>query len=538
VSSPSVGVQAFSVSGATTNAASTSSNSNTSTTSTSNKQVFSSQINLEAPSSVLPPSITPLSASSITSPSSLLIVTPNAGDVSSIAAPGSSVPSVGITPSSGASTVVPPSGSVNDPTSSVTPPGGSSGAIVPPGGISTKKTSDDEISPFGYYDGSGNCQEGPQAECRTTNNLQEENEILERKVANGTASPYQQLELARNRAQIQLRKLMGNDRVGDEAFNELHASSLLTGYADNGGRLQGQLSIAIEANFWNQLALDIKTNVLEREDIPNLIWFAKEHVVEWDADGKPYFFRWNPRLGIDVPLVFDLPGGSPFFVNGNPRELNSRLNWVTAGFLSSAFGGWNPSDYRKTVLDGNTLGKGGFVESKCRHPALNKPSGNMPVSEPGYNVDPTTGKKYPFPLNGDINTNILIAQNKAKEYSWFTTQQKFEWFQGIIATNRPWDFKNWGPGKGNYPYEDYGNFMYGAVGSALGISPVTLHRAAGFTQTTSGFGYRSPNKIAIGSPEVFGPPYSYSSSDGAFGDDPKDFYWIQLGISYYKSDCY
>jgi Pretoxin HINT domain len=150
-----MGMQSFSISSATSNASNNASTQPSTTTSSNQTQSFSSQINLEAPSSVLPPTLTPLSASSITAPSSLQIVTPNAGEVSSIVAPGSGVPVIGTTPASGSSSIVPPSGSVSDPTSGVIPPGGSSSAVQPPAGSGSGSSA---VQPLYWMNVNGNCR--------------------------------------------------------------------------------------------------------------------------------------------------------------------------------------------------------------------------------------------------------------------------------------------------------------------------------------------------------------------------------------------
>jgi hypothetical protein len=157
----------------------------TSTTSTQPSQ-FSSQIPLQAPSSVLPPSITPFAASSIVAPSSLTPILPNAGDVTAIQPPGSNaIPSVGASPSSGASGIVPPSGSVSNPSRPVLPPSGS-GGVNPPVGTVIEGSSDEEVKPLTLGIGAdGRCSViidlnplfglTPQADSCTAHDLEEAN---------------------------------------------------------------------------------------------------------------------------------------------------------------------------------------------------------------------------------------------------------------------------------------------------------------------------------------------------------------------------
>ncbi|BFM48514.1 polymorphic toxin type 44 domain-containing protein [Marinomonas sp. THO17] len=73
------------------------------------------------------------------------------------------------------------------------------------------------------------------------------------------------------------------------------------------------------------------------------------------------------------------------------------------------------------------------------------------------------------------------------------------------------------------PFEHFGNFHYGAVGYAGGISENTLLRGAGCAQMRSGT-----------SSESFGSCWG----EEPYGDDPEDQYYISLGIEYAKSKGY
>jgi hypothetical protein len=74
--------------------------------------------------------------------------------------------------------------------------------------------------------------------------------------------------------------------------------------------------------------------------------------------------------------------------------------------------------------------------------------------------------------------------------------------------------------KGGDQYQDFGNFNYGAVGSALGIGPYMLHGAAGMAQIKDGTWK-----------EKFGLPFVTEQS----GDDKKDYKQIDKGIAYERS---
>ena len=64
-----------------------------------------------------------------------------------------------------------------------------------------------------------------------------------------------------------------------------------------------------------------------------------------------------------------------------------------------------------------------------------------------------------------------------------------------VRNGGPWDYK-----KGQPQYESFGNFHYGAVGTAAGIPEAVLLRAAGAAQIKAGtseenFGYFGPMRL-------------------------------------------
>ena len=71
---------------------------------------------------------------------------------------------------------------------------------------------------------------------------------------------------------------------------------------------------------------------------------------------------------------------------------------------------------------------------------------------------------------------------------------------------------------GSVLYEDYGNFNFGAVGTALGFPEWLLLREAGRKQMADG--HSLPE---WGNP---GPLGAFWAGSGSFGDEPIDQYWI------------
>jgi hypothetical protein len=108
-----------------------------------------------------------------------------------------------------------------------------------------------------------------------------------------------------------------------------------------------------------------------------------------------------------------------------------------------------------------------------------------------------------------------IGAKKAAKYAWFYTQ---------VKNGGPWDLKNnvYKPYKnsgvmvsGNkYDYDMPGNFHYGFVGAAADFDDLILHKAAGVAQERAG---------------TSKPEYHCT-----YGDDPKDFEFIRLGIALYN----
>lgn len=110
------------------------------------------------------------------------------------------------------------------------------------------------------------------------------------------------------------------------------------------------------------------------------------------------------------------------------------------------------------------------------------------------------------PKSVDIKVNMALASAHSPNIFWFHSQ---------VKGGGQWDFKR----GGNRQFQDFGNFHYGAVGTAFGFSQNVLLKEAGLNQMTG----RNANP-AWGNPQS-GPPY---------GDDPVDQKWIKNGIDFTK----
>jgi RHS repeat-associated protein len=130
------------------------------------------------------------------------------------------------------------------------------------------------------------------------------------------------------------------------------------------------------------------------------------------------------------------------------------------------------------------------------------------------------------PASANIQANISAAENSA--WMVFALPRMF-WFYGQVRNKGPWDYKQQGQslnGVGNWepsPYQEFGNFNFGATGAAAGIPSGVLLRGAGMAQEaakTSEPAWRHWYGIS--------PPY---------GDDPNDQAAITAGINYFKNGC-
>lgn len=128
-------------------------------------------------------------------------------------------------------------------------------------------------------------------------------------------------------------------------------------------------------------------------------------------------------------------------------------------------------------------------------------------------------KQYPAAPPGVSLAQNLDESKKQKEYfknggSAFL----FSWFYKKVRNRGDWDYKQRGS-----QFASFGNFNYGAVGIAAGISETVLLRAAGAAQTVAGTSQAEFDKWW---------------ADAPYGDDPVDQAWIKAGIEYAKSQGY
>ncbi len=122
---------------------------------------------------------------------------------------------------------------------------------------------------------------------------------------------------------------------------------------------------------------------------------------------------------------------------------------------------------------------------------------------------------YPTSPEGvSVDANMKSIRNK---FGRIAGPSDYYWFYQQVRNKGPWDFKQAGP------YENFGNFHYGAVGYAGGIPENVLLRAAGCAQMKAGTSLDA---------------WDSCWGDMPYGDDPNDQEFIQLGIEYAKNKGY
>ena len=135
--------------------------------------------------------------------------------------------------------------------------------------------------------------------------------------------------------------------------------------------------------------------------------------------------------------------------------------------------------------------------------------------------DETCGLGLPsLPPGESLDRNIALARwHKLRFYDPVGAAISVGWWANKVRPGGQWDYKLRPPirrGLGS-PFENGGNYNYGATGSALGIPLPVLRRAAGFVQWVKG-----PYDPANGTPWGASP----------YGDEPRDQVMIDAGMDY------
>jgi RHS repeat-associated protein len=138
----------------------------------------------------------------------------------------------------------------------------------------------------------------------------------------------------------------------------------------------------------------------------------------------------------------------------------------------------------------------------------------------------------PFhPGGADIDKNIAEEESNAPLLpNLLGAPLVLEDFYQKVRNHGPWDYKqgwtlnDYGSLDRQSPFEDFGNFNYGATAAALGVPESAALRLAGWASTRS-----DPSRSQQLGHWWGGPPY---------GDDPADQVQIMLGYDYYNKGCH
>ena len=229
-----------------------------------------------------------------------------------------------------------------------------------------------------------------------------------------------------------------------------------------------------------------------------------------------------------------------FGYTGREHSPDIPLNYNRDRYLDVRGGRWNQPD-RFGMVDGLNE----YRYAKSNPALLSDPSGRSSyfkaimfwvapelylysvISEKPYQLHQDLREMIatlPSPDNGDtIDGDIQIAEQHPSNAFWFAGQFK---------PLGPWDYT---PKRSEL--NPFTQIAYGATGTAVGFPPSVLLRAAGALQVAMDLGrtymeffggglnpHERPAVQGLGTPLDLAGPY---------GDDPVDYVFIMLGITYY-----
>jgi len=120
-----------------------------------------------------------------------------------------------------------------------------------------------------------------------------------------------------------------------------------------------------------------------------------------------------------------------------------------------------------------------------------------------------------IPLVGPGPQIIRNNMAEARQHSYgrnMAPPQTYIWFYQKVRNKGPWDYKQFNP-----YWAEFGNFNYGATGTAAGIPENILLMGAGAAQLRA---------------KTSDPQWGYPWQGPPYGDDPKDQAAIREGIAY------
>ena len=174
---------------------------------------------------------------------------------------------------------------------------------------------------------------------------------------------------------------------------------------------------------------------------------------------------------------------------------------AVAGGVGSVLGGGK-------FANGAMTGAFSYLFNECMHTRM------CGMEQGGYSAR----DRFETPSGVDIAANEQLATEIGK----LGPAGRLVAFRNMVDYGAPWDYKTLGA-----QYENFGNYHYGYMGAAAGLTEDQLFRAAGFVQRANSgwFGEK---------PSLGGAMFGYGGTR-FFGDDPKDASFIRRGIDAYRT---
>ena len=250
--------------------------------------------------------------------------------------------------------------------------------------------------------------------------------------------------------------------------------------------------------------------------------------------GIDEFFQRTDGVGTSALLPDAL--GSTVALGDNTGTLQTQYTYEPFGYATTS-GAASTNSYKYTGREDDGSGLY-YYRARYYHPRLQRFIGEDPLGFGGGDVN-LYGYVQNDPLNGvdplGLETGAVTMQSLLLSFcncpnvppgpsgascpaNIGQAQQSYNpfWFYNQVNDYGPWDYKRQGP------YEDLGNFNYGATGEAFGFPDQILYRLAGWAHQRN-----NPN-----------PNLGVWYGSYPYGDDRRDQYRIQQGIQYSRCKCY
>jgi RHS repeat-associated protein len=204
------------------------------------------------------------------------------------------------------------------------------------------------------------------------------------------------------------------------------------------------------------------------------------------------------------------PGTQPFGFAGGLRDLDTSLTRLGVRDYDSVLSRWTARDplrFRGGLTNLYSYVAGDPINRT--DPAGLSDEWPDPSGPPAMPWDPPACFCPSVPLHPPAASCPANIREAGRHVNPF-------WFYNQVRNRAPWDFKQQGP------YEDFGNFNYGATGYMFGFPTFIVLRLAGWAQSRAG---------------TSRPEFGHWWGMAPYGDDPADQAQIRRGIQYAQCGC-